>query len=827
MKSLKTVEIEDFLLNFRAPGRYANNELNCLAKSITKKTLNFALAFPDKYEIGMSHLGLKILYSILNSTEKFTADRVYTPDVDLIEFLKKEDIPLFSIENRIALYEFDVIGFTLQYELSNSNILLMLQLSKIPLLSKNRGEHDPLIIAGGPCAFNPQPLAMFIDAFVIGDGEDIIIELAESLLINKTASRKERLNKLSKLRGIYIPEFYEEKHDSNGTYVIPKSADYPAKIKKNYFTDFDNKAKIHFPHLVPLTDIVHNRPAIEIMRGCTRGCRFCQAGMIYRPVRERDDNLLVDIIKEEIKLNGWDEISLNSLSTSDYSAIQPLIAKLNPILKATHTKLSLPSLRLDTIEKDFVQAIKKMIGSTLTIAPEAGSERLRDVINKQISEEEIINSIEFALKIGIRSVKLYFMLGLPTETEDDIQSIINLVGKIKRLKNYLRIKISLSTFIPKPFTPFQWSPLDSKKNIIAKVSRIKRGLSKYHSVKVSYNSYEQSLLESVISRGDSKIGKLILGAFERGAMFDAWNENFNFALWEEAAQDNGIDLQNYSDAIKNGKKMCWSHIDSGIREDFLVSEYEKAINSQTTPDCRVGKCSNCGVCTDVQNRFLFPEKQKAKLGFTEKINVEKIQQTTFFKYRVFYEKGRKMRFSSHRDLMKIIYQVVRKSGLPVYHTMGFNRRPKISLCPALLLGMTGKNEFFDIRLIKLMPENIVLEQMQINLPEDLIIHKVERIFVSTKNMGNFQNERLLLSSKHNFNWDEKIAEYEKTSHFINKKGKKVLTKDSIHSVISNGDGLIVEKNILGIRTSDFLQSILKITPEDVSKLRITRLKMMK
>ncbi|MCK4359712.1 MAG: TIGR03960 family B12-binding radical SAM protein [Candidatus Cloacimonetes bacterium] len=821
---MQQVDISNFLYYVKKPGRYSNNELNTKRKRISDKTLNFAFAFPDLYEIGMCHLGLKILYTILNREKNFTADRVYAPDIDLAEILKKNHIPLFSLEDKIPLNQFDVIGFTLQYELTYTTILMMLDLSNIPIFAQERGEDSPLIIAGGPGAFNPEPLANFFDAFVVGDGEDIILELANCLLKNKNSSRNEKLIRLNQLKGVYVPKFYKQVEDNKSCYIVPKAKDVPTKIEKNIFTDFDNTSKMHSPQLVPLVDIVHNRLSIEIMRGCSKGCRFCQAGMIYRPVRERDEKIIEQIIEKDIQLSGWDEISLSSLSSSDYSAIEKLIFNLNKVLPQTGTSLSLPSLRIDTFHENISSGITKLLGSNLTFAPESGSQRLRDIINKQITEDDILSSIKTAINIGLRTVKLYFMVGLPFETDEDILAIVDLIEKIYNLhpRKALKINVSISSFIPKPFTPFQWVAQDKKENLVRKIQFIRNHFRGNRKVKIKYHSVDCSILEAVISRGDRKIGNLIYDAYQDGAIFDAWDEHFDYSHWLKSAEKNNINFEDYTGQREINKKLCWSYIDCGINEDFLKREFEKAKEEIISLDCRKNECQNCGMCIKAKPKYIQSEKIEDSFPSLPKSK----DNLSIFKFRIFYEKREDLRFCSHRNLLNIIYKIVRRSGLPIYYTKGYNPNPKISLCPPLTLGFTGDNEFFDIRLTKKVQESEIIHKLNFNLPNGFHLKKIEFLSSSSKKISSFQNELISISSEENFNWNGRIVFFRDHSHFIEKKGKKINLNEIITRIDLQQNGILINKKISGAGILDILDNFFYYPMDKIDKLSIERIKIL-
>ncbi|MFO7896180.1 MAG: TIGR03960 family B12-binding radical SAM protein, partial [Candidatus Cloacimonadales bacterium] len=541
MKKFQPVKYDHLLASVLKPSRYINNEIYSRYNLPSEDKLNFCLAYPDVYEVGFSHLGIKILYSILNKLPHATADRVYAPWPDFGKLLQENTLPLFALESEAALKDFDVLGFTLQSELTYTNILYMLQLSDIPLWQKERGESDPIILGGGPCATNPEAIADFFDAFLIGDGEEAIVEIYEVLLAQKSASRSQKLLKLAEIRGVYVPSLYQQV----GNQIVPIDS-APAKISARKFMDFDNLEKKYTDQLVPWLQPTHERYVAEAMRGCTRGCRFCHAGIFYRPFRERDPQQMLDQLLAEVKKSGWDEAALTSLSTSDYSCIKPVLIDLYEKLQATNSSLSLPSLRVDTIDDEISKLLNAMRQTGLTIAPEAGSQRLRNIINKTINEDDIMQSVQTCLDNNWRLIKLYFMIGLPFETEEDIDAIIDLIKKIIALAGKrLQINVTISPFVPKSHTPFQWAGLGEREELIRKATKIKFCFSKQNFVKIKYHDVESLLLEAVIGRGDRSISQLIFQAYQKDALYDGWQEYFDFARWQSAATELELDLDAY------------------------------------------------------------------------------------------------------------------------------------------------------------------------------------------------------------------------------------------------------------------------------------------
>ncbi len=596
---------DEILLSVEKPSRYTGNEWNSVKKDISDIKIRFAFCFPDVYEVGMSHLGMKILYHLINKRDDAYCERVFAPWVDMEAKMREKNIPLFTLETKSPVKDFDILGFTLQYEMCYTNILNVLDLSGIPVLSSDRTNEHPFVCAGGPCAYNPEPLADFIDFFVLGEGEEVLNDIldAYSLWKDQNASREDFLDRISKIEGVYVPSFYDIKYKKDGTIeeFIPRKKDYPKVIKKRIVKDLDNT---FFPEeiVVPFTDIVHDRVMLEIFRGCIRGCRFCQAGFIYRPVRERSAEKLSDIAKKLIDSSGYNEISLTSLSTSDYTDLPNLTDKLIEEMEKRKVNLSLPSLRIDSFSLDLMEKAQKVRKSGLTFAPEAGTQRLRDVINKGVTEEDLIKSATLAFSGGWSGVKLYFMMGLPTETMEDVEGIADLGNKVvdaymsvpkeKRGKG-LNVTISTSFFVPKPFTPFQWEPQESIEEYTEKQKVLK---SKIKNKYISYNWHDSklSLLEAVFARGDRRLCNVLLKAWQKGCKFDAWGEHFKYDAWMEAFSESDVDVHFYANRKRSYDEILpWDHIDIGVSKDFFIKEMEKAKAGELTPNCRMG-CSGCG-----------------------------------------------------------------------------------------------------------------------------------------------------------------------------------------------------------------------------------------
>ena len=597
-------KLERLLLSVQKPGRYSGGEINSVIKNKDNIDVRFAFCFPDTYEIGMSHLGMKILYSQFNSRDDIWCERVFAPWIDFEEVMRKNNIPLFALESRDPIKDFDFIGFTLQYEMAYTNVLNMLDLAHIPLRSAERTELSPLVVAGGPCCCNPEPLADFIDIFFLGEGEEVDLELIDLYKEYKKngKSKLEFLTAAAKIEGVYVPSLYNAEYNEDGTIKkITPIKNAPETVKKRIINDLDNA---YYPEnfVVPFIEIVHDRAVQEIFRGCIRGCRFCQAGFIYRPVREKS----VDTINRQAKClcenTGYDEISLSSLSTSDYREIEPLLNKLLEWTDTSHVSLALPSLRIDNFSDELLEKIKHVRKSGLTFAPEAGSQRLRDVINKNITEEEIINTCKTAFVGGYTSVKLYFMLGLPTETDEDLKAIADLGQKIvneyyaletRPKGKSVSVSISVSTFVPKPFTPFQFEPQITKEEMRRRQEYLKSCITT-KKISLSYHDSSTSFLEGVLARGDRRLGKVLEYAFKNGCRFDSWTECFNPEKWEDAFEKCGLSAEFYSGRNREYFEINpWDHLDYGVTKAFLIKENKTAHSQKTTPNCRE-KCSNCG-----------------------------------------------------------------------------------------------------------------------------------------------------------------------------------------------------------------------------------------
>ena len=597
---------DKLLYKVEKPGRYIGNEWNSVSKSLENIKIRFAFCFPDVYEIGMSHLGMKILYHLLNEQKDIYCERVFAPWADMETIMRKENIKLFALESKDYIDTFDFLGFTLQYEMSYTNIVNMLDMAGVPILSKERGEGLPFVIAGGPCAYNPEPLSDIIDFFILGDGEEIILEVMDIYRQWKD-SRKGRIDFLKSLvgvQGVYVPSFYKVNYNEDNTIesIKPIIEGIPEKVKKRILKDLSGS---FYPEklIVPLIEIVHDRVILEIFRGCTRGCRFCQAGMIYRPVRERSVEELLCTAQKLLDSTGYDEISLSSLSTGDYSNLVELVEGLLRRYEKDKVGLSLPSLRIDSLTLKILEDVQKVRKPGLTFAPEAGTQRLRDVINKNVTEEDLMDSVNAAFDLGYNTIKLYFMIGLPTETMEDIEGIAEISHKV--LNSYYKLSkgkkrkgisltVSASSFVPKPFTPFQWESQDTVE-LLKEKQRYLQKLIKRRSLKFNWHEPYLSHLEAVFARGDRRLGKVLIKAWELGCKFDSWEQHFKANLWAEAFRQCDINPDFYATRKRRiEEKLPWDHIDIGVTKEYLKKENEKAFKGEITEDCR-SNCINCGI----------------------------------------------------------------------------------------------------------------------------------------------------------------------------------------------------------------------------------------
>ena len=598
---------DDILCKVEKPSRYVGGELNQVIKNPEDVNIRFAFCFPDVYEVGMSHLGTRILYHTINERKDTYCERVFTPWPDMEGLMRENNIKLFSLETKTSLDKFDMLGFTLQYEMSYTNILNMLDMSGITIRASERGEDEPIIMAGGPCAYNPEPLYDIVDFFEIGEGEEMMNDVLEVYARHKAngkVNKKEFLREISKIGGIYVPSLYDVTYNEDGTIkeFKPKYEDVPAKIKKRIVNDFDSVA---FPEemIVPYTEIVHDRVVLETARGCTNGCRFCQAGMIYRPVREKTTNTLLEQARKALKATGYNEVSLASLSICDYSNIQNLISSLILEHEGDKVGIALPSIRVDAFSVDLIKEIQKVRKTGLTFAPEAGSQRMRDIINKGLTEERILEAAKSAFESGWSTIKLYFILGLPYETTEDAAGIGELAEKMadvyfgipKNVRNKgLKITVSTSILVPKPFTPFQWAPM-ARPEIVDERIKAVRGAIKSRSIVYNYHEQETSFMEAVFARGDRRTCDVLIKAFEKGAKFDGWSEYFNMDIWNEAMSECKLDPDFYVYRDRSYEEILpWDFIDIGVNRKYLERENEKAKKAELTKNCLEG-CTGCGI----------------------------------------------------------------------------------------------------------------------------------------------------------------------------------------------------------------------------------------
>jgi len=780
--------IQDIMPLIERPSRYLGNEVNTIKKNPEKIKLKFALVFPDLYEIGTSHFGLQILYSILNKKKEICAERVFAPGIDMEEHLRALKVPLVSLETKTPVYDFDIIGFSILYELNYTNILNILDLAGIPFYSSQRDDSYPLIVGGGPCTCNPEPIADFFDIIVVGDGENAILEIADTWLKFKEDQNngKESLLKLmSDIQGVYIPTFFKPEYDATGIQTLKPKNSNDTKVTRAIAKNLDT---LSFPDapIVPYGKPVHDRLRLEIARGCTRGCRFCQAGMIYRPVRERSMETLLELSEKALGTTGYEDISLLSLSTGDYECIIPLMQRMMERCEARHIAISLPSLRAGTLTPELMNLIKKVRKTGFTIAPEAGTQRLRKFINKNISEKEIIETVQNSFDLGWQVIKLYFMIGLPSERKEDIQGIVDLVKKLRQIKTkkgkWGKINVGVSTFIPKPHTPFQWEAQLSLDEAKERISWIKSNLN-MPGIKVKWHNPETSILEGLFARGNRKLSRLLFSAHKKGCKFDSWSDRFDFGLWQEACEDTGVDID-YSNVRKRAldEPLPWDHIDTKVSKGFLKEERVRAENLESTGDCRRGDCNGCGVCDfEVIEPRTFKESSKE-----QPLKSEKSENVSYRKLKVSFSKTGTAKYFGHLELVNIMFRAIKRADIDVKYSEGFHPKPKVSFEDPLAIGIESEIENMYIAVSHLIKREEVVQRLNKQLPEGLeILECTDAPSKAEINRVNGFTYRVCIND---FDFDESAIQRFKNQEEVvverlNKKGK--INKINLKNVVLN------------------------------------------
>jgi radical SAM family uncharacterized protein/radical SAM-linked protein len=829
--------IDDILPLVEKPSRYLGSEINSIKKDLGRVELRFALAFPDLYEIGTSHFGMQILYHVLNADPNIAAERVFAPGVDMETHLRNAGLPLFSLESREPINHFDIVGFSLLYELNYTNVLNILDLAAIPFLASARDLNHPLIIAGGPCTSNPEPIAEFFDAIVVGDGESVIKQMAGAWLDWKknAGSDKESLLKIwSDIEGVYIPSFFEPRFDNRGLQTVtPRFSNY-TKVQRAVVGDLD---RTPFPEnpVIAYGKPVHDRLRLEISRGCSRGCRFCQAGMIYRPVRERSPERLVSLSASSISATGYEDISLLSLSTGDYDCIVPLIERLMTRFASENIAVSLPSLRAGTLTPELMEQIKKVRKTGFTIAPEAGSQRLRDVINKNISEKEIIDTIQNAFNLGWQVIKLYFMIGLPTETDNDLRALVDLVKKLRKIagSNARRgkINVSVATFIPKSHTPFQWVGQLSLAESRSKINWLHDHL-KLPGIQFKWQNPEVSWLEGLWARGDRRLSRLLLAAYNKGCKFDGWSDKFNYDLWVDALDEEGIDPDFFTVREREVyEPLPWDHIDNRVGKSFLKREWENARKLNLTDDCRHGECHQCGTCDfeEIEVRT-YPT---FKVESSEVLRARNDKGAIFKKLCVYYSKKGQAKYFGHLELVNIFLRALKRAKIPVKYSQGFHPKPKISFDDPLPIGIESQQERFVLTVpVSVLPDSVV-HGLNDQLPDGLVIHSCQPAPPVSSVKANRVNNYVVKLREGNFD-KEKLASFirspEVAISLSNRKGKlkKIDLRDMVMNIVLL-DSLNLQMTLSSgqgktVRPAQILRHVFNIAEDQIKQAKIVKLK---
>lgn len=827
--------IQDILTLVENPSRYLGTEINRVKKDLDAVKLRMALAFPDIYEIGTSHFGLQILYHLLNRHPDIAAERIFAPGLDFEKQLRRTNTPLPSLESQAPLQNFDIIGFSLLYELNYTNILTILELSNIPYRAADRDENAPVIIAGGPCTCNPEPVAEFFDAMVIGDGESVTLQMAEAWIKWKDRERPQKddlLKVWADIEGVYIPSFFKPHYKDNQQILIPQYSEY-ATVERAVVRDLN---RVMFPEkpIVPYGRPVHDRLRLEIARGCTRGCRFCQAGMIYRPVRERRLKDITEIAERSLKSTGYGDVSLLSLSTGDYACVVQLIQHLMQHCQSEQVAVSLPSLRAGTLTPEITDLIKKVRKTGFTIAPEAGSQRLRDVINKNISEDEISKTVINAFESGWSVIKLYFMVGLPTEKEEDVLEIVELVRRLKKIKVTGRrrgqINVSAATFIPKPHTPFQWSRQISIEESKSKIFGLKDRFKKIKGVQYKWQKPETSVLEGIFARGDRRLSRLLEIAYQKGCKFDGWTDHFRYDLWQTACNELGFDVQQvYLRQRGSDEVLPWDHIDSKVHKAFLWTEWEKAKSGQDTGDCRLGECNLCGVCDFESIEPIVFKSDEPPLQFPTVFEVKK--EEDWQKVIIRYSIRGQARFFGHLEFANMVLRAIKRAGLPIRYTEGYHPKPKIQFDDPLPIGIESESEIFFLTLPDSFDPVSVPHLINTHLPEGIRILDSKPDFAKKAGRQK-KTERYRITSDH-FPADDRIIQsflktetFTVTRHRSKGREKVVDLRPAVKRLERTGASTLqmdlVKTPQLTVRPAEILQAVIGLTEGQVRTARIVK-----
>jgi radical SAM family uncharacterized protein/radical SAM-linked protein len=825
--------IQEILDKVEKPSRYLGTEVNRVVKNPGDVSLHMALAFPDLYEIGTSHFGIQILYHLLNRRSDTFAERVFAPATDLNEQLRRHDLPLCSLESRTPLDRFHIIGFSLLYELNFTNVLNMLDLAKLPLRSEHRTEDHPLIIAGGPCVSNPEPMAPFFDAMVFGDGEQVIDQMVDIWLAWKAngASKSDLLLRWSKVQGVYIPSLFEVGYDDAGIQTLaPLLPDYTL-VGRAIVADLD---AAFFPDrpILPFGRPIHDRLRLEISRGCSRGCRFCQAGMIYRPVRERSPDKLLAIADAALAATGYEDLSLLSLSTGDYTCLAPLMENLMRRCHKDRVAVSLPSVRADALTPALMALIKKVRKTGFTIAPEAGTQRLRDAINKNIRHEDVSATIQDAFALGWQVIKLYFMIGLPTETDADVDGIVEMVEALRKIKGPVKrrgqMNVSVTTFIPKAHTPFQWAPQISMEQSNRKLERLKAKL-RVPGISVKWQNPAMSLLEGVIARGDRRVADVIERAWRLGCLFDGWSDQFNMALWQQAMSECGLDPDFFTTRSRSlNEPLPWDHMDSRVARSFLEAQWNAAHQPETLNDCRRGDCHGCGVCdfeTIQPNIF----EQCAEVMVPQKAL---FSSETATQIELIFAKEAPARLFGHLEVAGIFARALRRAQIEILYSQGFHPMPRMSFDDPLPLGMESEEERMWIKVSAGTSCQMLVERLEKQLPPGLRIVGC-RPHAKTKAKAKSALDRYRVFVEHTAKGAESLARFHNQEQwpFVrdNRKGRRhetdlkncvrILQWTDVNTLYLE----IYRNECFTIRPADILRDVLQKPEDTISFVRVLKL----